>query len=42
MKADEMPVGEEYETMGNVQKYIYVDAENGDIDYDFDLFSLIQ
>ncbi len=42
VKADEMPVGEEYETMGNVQKYIYVDAENGDIDYDFDLFSLIQ
>lgn len=39
---DEMPVGEEYNSMGNVQKYIYVDAENGDIDYEFNLFSLIQ
>lgn len=38
----DMPTGDEYLTAGNVQKYIYVDAENGDIDYEFDINILMQ
>jgi hypothetical protein len=39
---EDMPTGEEYSTAGNVQKFIYVDAENGDLDYEFDLNVLMQ
>lgn len=39
---EDMPKGDEYQTAGNVRKYIYVDAENGDLDYEFDINVLMQ
>ncbi|MCD8095535.1 MAG: hypothetical protein LUE12_05340 [Ruminococcus sp.] len=38
----EFPTGNVYITYGNVQKYIYVDAQTGEIDYEFDVNNLLQ
>lgn len=39
---NEMPVGDEYSSAGNIQRFIYLDAESGDLDYEFDINMLMQ
>ena len=39
---NEMPVGDEYSSAGNIQRFIYLDAESGDFDYEFDINMLMQ
>lgn len=39
---NEIPVGDEYSSAGNIQRFIYLDAESGDLDYEFDINMLMQ
>lgn len=39
---NELPTGEEYSSIGDMKKFIYVDAENGELEYEFDTNVLFQ